>query len=93
MTREEPSCFRDALLCERRCGRRRVLIVGHAHTGDREGVIDHARYRGPSVEASLVLSDGSPAVARMDAEDWDWLELRAGDIVSVCLPLEAPVSV
>jgi hypothetical protein len=85
--------FPRRFVCARRRGRRRVLIVGHAHTGDREGVIDHARYRGPSVEASLVLSDGSPAVARMDAEDWDWLELRAGDIVSVCLPLEAPVSV
>jgi hypothetical protein len=71
----------------------RVLIMGHARTGDREGVIDHVRYRRLSVEASLVLSDGSPAVARMDTEDWDWLELRAGDIVSVCLPLEAPVSV
>lgn len=65
-----------------------VVIVGHARSGDCEGVIDRIRYLGgrERVEARLVLSDGSPAVAEMGADEWEWLELRVGDIVSVLAP-------
>lgn len=68
-----------------------VVIIGHARRGDCEGVIDQVRYRGGqgSIEARLVLSDGRAAVARMDTDDWDWLDLRVGDIVSVISPSDA----
>jgi hypothetical protein len=50
---------------------------------DAEGVIEQVTRRGASVEVDLLLSDGSDATAQLHVHDWDWLELRAGDIVPV----------
>jgi len=33
------------------------------------------------VEVDMLLADGRDAVALLGADDWDWLELDAGDIV------------
>ena len=70
-----------------------VLIIGHARHGDAEGVIDHVRRLADRVEASVLLSDGRQAIARVAIDEWDWLELRAGDIVSVGPLLDLVVSV
>jgi hypothetical protein len=48
-----------------------------------EGVIEQVRRHGDNVEVDLLLCDGSDATARLDVGEWDWLELRAGDIVAV----------
>jgi hypothetical protein len=48
-----------------------------------EGVIERVHRLGERVEVTMLLSDGTDGVARMEAGDWDWLELRDGDIVPV----------
>ena len=60
-----------------------LLIIGHARRGDSEAIIDGVRVTGRRVDVSLVRSDGSQACARMDLDDWRWLELRHGDIVAI----------
>jgi hypothetical protein len=59
-----------------------VEIAEHARAGA-EGVIEEFRRRGESVEVDLLLADGSDATALVHVHDWEWLELRAGDIVPV----------
>jgi hypothetical protein len=51
--------------------------------GRGEAFIEAIRRRGAHVEVAVLLADGSDATARLTALDWDWLELRAGDIVPV----------
>ncbi len=60
-----------------------LLIIGHARSGDSEAIIDGVRVTGEWVDVSLTRSDGSRGRARMDVDDWRWLELRRGDIVAV----------
>jgi hypothetical protein len=60
-----------------------VVITSHGAGTRWEGVIERVRRRGRRVEVSILLSDGSDGVARLDLHDWDWLELQAGDIVAV----------
>jgi hypothetical protein len=60
-----------------------VEMTKWTHSGDAEGVIEQVTRRGTSVEIDLLLSDGSDATAQLHVYDWDWLELRAGDIVPV----------
>jgi hypothetical protein len=64
----------------------RVEIADTGSCGATEGVIERVRRAGPRVEVRMLLSDGSEGVAQLDVLDWDWLELRYGDIVSVCRP-------
>jgi hypothetical protein len=61
----------------------RVEIADTGSEGSTEGVIERVRRAGPRVEVRMLLSDGSEGVAQLDAHDWDWLELRYGDIVPV----------
>jgi hypothetical protein len=51
--------------------------------GRGEAFIEAIRRRGSEVEVAVLMADGSDATARLAASDWDWLELRAGDIVPV----------
>jgi hypothetical protein len=60
-----------------------VEITRPTPCGDAEGAIERVTRRGASVEVDLLLSDGSDATAQLHVHDWDWLELRAGDIVPV----------
>ena len=55
-------------------------------------MIDNVRRSGQRVEATLLLSDGRRALARMDASEWDWLDVRNGDIVAVCRLLDMGLS-
>lgn len=67
-----------------------VLIAGHARCDGPEAAIERVDHLGTSVEVTLLLSDGGAGRARLDVDDWVWLELRPGDIVSVeRLPDEA----
>jgi hypothetical protein len=50
-----------------------------------EAFIERVRRRGEHVEIAVLLADGSEATARLDSADWEWLELRAGDIAPVRL--------
>jgi pimeloyl-ACP methyl ester carboxylesterase len=60
-----------------------VEVTGHASNGHPEGLIERISRDGRSIEVALMLSDGTDARARLDLVDWDWLELRPGDIVRV----------
>jgi hypothetical protein len=59
-----------------------IEITGPAR-GRGEAFIEAIRRRGSEVEVAVLMADGSDATARLAASDWDWLELRAGDIVPV----------
>jgi hypothetical protein len=48
-----------------------------------EAFIEQVRQRGESVEVTLLLPDGSDAMASLNLHDWRWLEFRPGDIVPV----------
>ena len=51
-----------------------------------EAFVEQVRRRGTHVEVDVLLADGRDAIARLDAAEWDWLEVRPGDIVPVrCL--------
>ena len=62
-----------------------VVIAGDDLGGGSEGVIESVRRVGPEVDVRVLLSDGRTGVARLDVFEWDWLELRVGDIVAVTL--------
>jgi hypothetical protein len=64
----------------------RVVAIAGEHLGaDTEGVIERVRRAGAEVAVRILLSGGGSGVARLDAYDWDWLELGVGDIVPVTL--------
>jgi flavin reductase (DIM6/NTAB) family NADH-FMN oxidoreductase RutF len=65
------------------CRDARVEIVGLAHGGGLEGVIETVHDDGRRITIELLLADGSARHADLDPDDWDWLELRAGDIVDL----------
>jgi len=50
-----------------------------------EAFIERVHLRGERVEIAVLLADGSDATARLDSADWEWLELRTGDIAPVRL--------
>ncbi|HEY1776634.1 MAG TPA: hypothetical protein VGG41_10795 [Solirubrobacteraceae bacterium] len=50
-----------------------------------EAFIQRVRRHGEHVEIAVLLADGSDATARLGRADWEWLELRAGDIAPVRL--------
>lgn len=60
-----------------------VVIDDDDHGAGTEGVIERVHRVGRRVEVRMLLSDGRPGRTRVDAEDWDWFELRVGDIVRV----------
>jgi hypothetical protein len=60
-----------------------VVIAGYDHGNGTEGVIERVRRVGRRVEVRMLLSDGGCGRARVDIQDWNWLELRVGDIVRV----------
>jgi hypothetical protein len=60
-----------------------VVIAGDEVSTDTEGVIEGVRRVGKRVDVRMLLSDGGSGVARVDEHEWDWLELRVGDIVGV----------
>ena len=62
-----------------------VEFAGPGRDLSDEAFIEHVRRRGDRVEVVVVLADGSDATARMEHADWEWLELRAGDIAPVRL--------
>jgi hypothetical protein len=62
-----------------------LAIAGDGHDTDIEGVIERVRRVGEGVDVHMLLSDGASGVARVDVDEWDWLELRVGDIVAVTL--------
>jgi hypothetical protein len=59
-----------------------VIADDTSRTGT-EGLIERVHRLGRRVEVRLLLSDGRNGVARLDVHDWNWLELRSGDIVAV----------
>jgi hypothetical protein len=63
-----------------------VEIADAGSRGAAEGVIERVRRVAHSVEVRMLLSDGSEGVAVLDVHDWDWLELRYGDIVPIWRP-------
>ena len=62
-----------------------VVIAGDDREGESEGVIESVRRVGAEVDVRMLLSDGGTGVAHLDLFEWDWLELRVGDIVAVTL--------
>jgi len=62
-----------------------VAIGGEDLGYEIEGVIERVRRVGAEVDVRMLLSDGGTGVARLDVHEWDWLELRVGDIVAVTL--------
>ena len=66
---------------------RRAIAVEFARDGRdvSEAFIERVRHHGERVEIAVLLADGSDAAARLHFPDWEWLELRAGDIVPVRL--------
>jgi len=62
-----------------------VVIAGGDLDSGSEGVIESVRRVGAEVDVHMLLSDGGTGVARLDVFEWDWLELRVGDIVAVRL--------
>ncbi|HYB31200.1 MAG TPA: hypothetical protein VEF89_31710 [Solirubrobacteraceae bacterium] len=60
-----------------------VVIAGEDRGSETEGVIETVRRVGAEVDVRVLLSDGGTGVARLEAFEWDWLELRVGDIVAV----------
>jgi translation initiation factor IF-1 len=69
-----------------------VEIVDQVRGAGTEGVIEQIQRRGDSVEVRVMLADGTDAMARLAAHVWDWLELRAGDIVAVRATAGVPLS-
>jgi hypothetical protein len=59
------------------------MIAGSEVRTETEGVIEAVRRVGKRVHICMLLSDGGSGVARVDVNEWDWLELRVGDIVGV----------
>jgi hypothetical protein len=57
-----------------------------------EAFVERVRRRGAHVEVEVLLADGRDATARLDAAEWDWLEVRAGDIVPVRFIQQAMLS-
>ena len=71
-----------------RGGCRRSVAVEFASIGrdvSDEAFIEAVRHRGERVDVAVLLADGSDATARLHSSDWEWLELRAGDIAPVRL--------
>jgi hypothetical protein len=66
-----------------------VELAPHGRGAPGEAFIERIRRGERLVEVDVLLADGSDAIARLDAYDWDWLEMNAGDIVPV-RPLSAP---
>jgi hypothetical protein len=62
---------------------RTVQIAQQAPGGRAEAFIEDVRRSGERVEVDVLLADGSDATAQLSVQDWDWLELRTGDIVFV----------
>jgi hypothetical protein len=62
-----------------------VEFAGQGRDASDEAFIERVRHRGERVEIAVLLADGSDATARLDCSDWEWLELRAGDIAPVRL--------
>jgi hypothetical protein len=63
-----------------------VEIGRNASDAVGEAFIEQVRRRGGRVEVDVLLADGSDAMARLDAVEWDWLGVSTGDIVPVhCL--------
>ena len=60
-----------------------VEITCHAHHARGEAFIERVRRIGGTVSVDVLLDDGRGARAHLRADDWDWLELRVGDIVLV----------
>ena len=60
-----------------------VVIVGEDRGTETEGVIERVRQAGGQVDVRMLLSDGAKGIARLELHEWDWLELRVGDIVAV----------
>ncbi len=58
-------------------------ITGAARGLTPEGVIDRVRTSDGQIDVRLVLHDGTTGRARLAAADWEWLELRRGDIVAL----------
>jgi len=71
-----------------RGGCRASVAVEFAREGPNapeEAFIERVHRRGEHVEIAVLLADGSDATARLGSADWEWLELRTGDIASVRL--------
>jgi hypothetical protein len=65
-------------------GRRHHLhAVTPAGAGNAEAWIEHVHGRGDSVLVALSLADGRPAFSVLRRDEAEWLELRAGQIVSL----------
>lgn len=62
-----------------------VRIVGDSRRHGVEAVIERITLGGDCVGVRLLMADGSTAAARLARDEWDWLELRRGDIVPVAL--------
>jgi hypothetical protein len=60
-----------------------VVIAEHDHGTGIEGVIERVHRVGRRVQIRMLLSDGAHGRAQVELQDWDWLELRVGDIVRV----------
>ena len=58
-----------------------VEITCHAHHARGEAFIERVCRLGGNVSADVLLDDGRDARAHLRAADWEWLELRVGDIV------------
>jgi len=66
-----------------------VELAPHGRGAPGEALIERIRRGRSLVEVDVLLADGSDAIARLDAYDWDWLEINAGDIVPV-RPVSGP---
>jgi hypothetical protein len=60
-----------------------VEISRRNDAGSAEAFIEGVRHCGANVKLDVLLADGRDATACVDAVTWEWLELRAGDIVAV----------
>jgi hypothetical protein len=62
-----------------------VEFASEGPSASGEAFIERVRRRGEHVEIAVLLADGTDATARLEHADWEWLELRAGDIAPVRL--------
>ena len=72
-----------------------VVIHDYDHGTGTEGVIERVHRSGRRVHVCMLLSDGGRGRAQVEPQDWDWLELRVGDIVRVTRagsPIHAAIS-
>lgn len=76
--------MRDRLPRRRGSCRRRIAVEFSGDVRD-EAFIEHVRRDGERVEIAVLLADGSDATTRLRHSEWEWLELRPGDIVPVRL--------